>query len=164
MYKREKGKGGCISRQRERRGGRVLEDTYMPSVQRRARYILDREEGSSSACIGPRTERFSFLQLSLPLCTNTCSYTLPVSPLDTHTYTHPRTGTIALGYTSRLWQSSSLLFLLLVGLSGSTACASITGWVNVCVESGRQCVKDATGCTRVSRLLPSSLSFSFCSF
>lgn len=91
--------------------------------------------------------------ISLCLSTNTCSSTLPPFLPDIHIHTHPHT--VALGYTSQLWQSSPLLFLLLVSLSGSAACASIAG-VGACIcvcGSARRCVKDGTSSTRVSLLL-----------
>lgn len=86
MYKRKKGKGGHISRQWERRGGRVLEDTYMPSVQREPdTHQIQRREAVQ--LVGLRKELFSFLQLSLPPSNNISICILPVSLPETHTLT-----------------------------------------------------------------------------
>lgn len=90
-------------------------------------------------------------------------------PTQTHTHTHFQpliltdtyilADTVAVGYSSQLWQSSSLLFLLLVSLSGSTACVCIAGVCMCgCVVSASHCTKDATSGSQVSQIL-SSLPF-----
>lgn len=82
-----------------------------------------------------------------------------------HLHTKTHTDTVAVGYSSQLWQSSSLLFLHLVSLSSSTACVCIAGvcmCVCGCVVSARHCAKDATSGSWVSQILP-SFPFSFAS-
>lgn len=162
MYK--KGKGGCISRQRERRGGRVLEDTYMPSIQRRARYTLDREEGSSSACIGPRTERYSFLQLSLSLSAQTHARTPPQFLPLTHTHTHAHRNNCFRVYQSALAVLSFVVFA--IGWSQRQHGVRLYHRVAECVCGVWKAVCEGCHWLYPGKSAPSflSLSFSFCSF
>lgn len=127
--------------------------TYMHNLQRQKEYRERERKPVKLIELNKDGENFPFL-------TQTHAHThfhpliLTNTYMQTHTHRHS-----AVGYTSQLWQSSPLLFLLLVSLSSSTACVCIAGCVRVCVcvESARRRVKDATSSSRVSQLLPSFL-------